>query len=235
MRALFTKEKRIKRLLSREEFLYGLLRSDFLYYLPIDSQSIVLDVGCGYGTHTFNMARVVAKVYGCDESDENISFCKKRALDEGVSNTEFIQSGIKNLPFPSNMFDAIAVYKTSGWSKSEWRENLSALHAFLKPEGVLYFGINSFLPLSFLKKKCARITRDAGFRKDLDIYIASPNYHLPRFLIPHEDTYALKFILTSMTAYRGIAGALVRLLVRLPGGVSLTRNFFHSYAIFVKK
>lgn len=235
MRTVSSKKKRIKRHpISREEFLHGLLRSDFLYYLPLNKKGVVLDVGCGWGTHAFNTARIAGMVYGCDPSEEKIRFCEKRRQKEEVKNVKFIQSKVEDLSFDQNIFDAILVHGLSTWS-SEQYSNLLHLYAFLKPGGTLYFGAESILGYIFLKKKYTQLLRETGFVNEPNFYIASPSYHLPRFLIPHQDTEALRFILISMTAYRGIAGALVRFFVRIPGGVSVLRNFFYSYAIFVKK
>jgi len=235
MRTLSPKEERIRHLLSREEFLYGLLRSDFLYYIPLDKNSTVLDVGCGWGTHSFNAARISGMVYGCDSSKEKITFCRERINEESVNNVEFLHSKVIDIQLKPATFDAILIHDLSLWSVEERYKNLQFLYGLLKPGGSLYFGTESTWGNAILRMKYKRMLHKAGFMKKPDFYIASPNYHLPRFLIPHRDTQALKFILISMTAYRGIIGSFVRFFVSIPGGVSILRDFFHSYAVFIKK
>lgn len=211
-----------------DELVFGLSRSDFLWYLPIDKESKVLDVGCGLGTHVFNMSGFADEVHGIDVSEERIEFCEARKQNEGFNNTHFLLSDVKDLTFTPSTFDAISVHGFTNMTV----ENLRRLRLLLKPDGMLYFGIDDRMNF---KKKYKKMLNDAGFGKKPNLYIASPSYHIPRFIIPVQDTQALKFILNSMTAYRGALGGLVRFFVKIPLLTPLFRNLFHSHAIFVKK
>ena len=177
----------MKRFLSEKEFIYGLLRSDFLYYLSLNVESKVLNIGCGLGTHVFNAARFAGEVYGCDSSGKNIAFCEERKKSGNVKNVHFLHSDIKSLPFSSNTFDAVLMHDG---------KNLSHVHALLKPGGVLYFGTAR----SSEREKYERALGAAGFEKNPEAYLAYPSRELPRFLIPIHDDYALKFVLNMMSA-----------------------------------
>jgi len=220
----------MKRDVIKEELVYGLLPSDFLYYLPINKESKVLDVGCGSGVHSFNIADFVSEVYGCDLSKEAVEFCEKRKKNENVKNVQFLNSDIESLHFKDNTFDAIILNTADDFKNGNKLENLRRIYSLLKPGGVLYFGNQGNL-----KKANKELLIEAGFRKSPSVYIAYPSHHLPRFLIPLPDTEALRFIINSMSAYRGLRGVLARILIKVPPILFLFRSFFLSRAIFVKK
>lgn len=222
------KAKDIISSLGMEEFVFGLSRSDFLYYLPVDKKSKILDVGCGLGTHSFNIAGFAGEVYGCDVSKKNIDFCESRRKDDDVKNIHFLNKSIRELVFPPNTFDSILIH-------GDIEKNLQYAHTLLKPDGVLYFGIENTFWSVFWKKKYERMLNCAGFNKTPDFYIAYPCYHIPRFLIPLQDTVALRFILNSMTAYKGVLGVLIRLFVKISLFTRVSKVFFHSHAVFIKK
>ena len=63
-----------------------------------------------------------------------------------------------------------------------------------------------------------------AYKIDGDVYIAYPSVALPRFLIPYKDKRAATFILTIMSGDSGFRGLLLRIVVRLPGGIALLRR-----------
>ncbi|USW49003.1 Putative Methyltransferase domain-containing protein [Septoria linicola] len=76
-------------------------------YLKPDSR--IIDVGCGIGSITFDLARRVPHGYvlGVDFSAGSIATAKARAKAAGLTNVEFIQGDAMDLPssIPSNSFD----------------------------------------------------------------------------------------------------------------------------------
>ena len=167
------------------------------------------------------------------ENDFLLSFNCEGSTVLDVRDNKEIVSRTKNLPSEKGTLDAVVIHElllVGGESAKALPRIL-----FLKERGTLYFGMQSFLPLFLLKWKLARMARSAGFAARPEIYIASPSFLVPRFLIPAEDKKALAFIITAMTAYRGMLGAFARVIVKIPGGIFLARSAFGSYSVFIKK
>ena len=151
--------REIIRALDCEEFIFGLSRSDFLYYLPLNKNSKVLDVGCGLGVHSFNAASRAGEVWGCDLSKKRVEFCEARKRSEGVENVNFLHSNIENLPFEPEAFDAIILNGVVEWfgeknknkdPRQDQLEDLRYLRQLLKTGGVLYVGIENRVAASYL-------------------------------------------------------------------------------------
>ena len=153
------KARELIRSLGREDFVFGMARSDFLYYIPLDKTSKVLDVGCGLGTHSFNASRFAGQVYGCDLSKKRVEFCEERKKDEKVQNINFLHSDVENLPFSPNTFDAILLNGVLEWlgeknknkdPRQDQIEDLAYLRKLLKPGSTLYVGIENRFAVSYL-------------------------------------------------------------------------------------
>lgn len=222
------KVREVSRLLRKEEIIFGLLPSDFLYYLPLNGQSKVLNVACGLGTHAFNISKFASEVHACDPSSKNISFCKERVKNEGYKNIQFFHSTIAEISFPPGTFDAIIVNDSARLLDYQ-RKNLHHIYKLLKQGGMLYFSTHTRFP-----KRLKRITRDIEFEKS-DFYIAHPSHFFPRFLIPINDFAALKFVINTISADKGVVGMLLRLAIKIPFVMRGMRLFFFEYAVFIKK
>jgi len=145
--------------IGREEFIFGGARSDFLFYIPLDKKSKVLDVGCGLGAHSFNAARLAGEVYGCDLSKKRVDFCEERRLSENIQNLRFIHSDIENLPFGDGTFDAIILNGVVEWlgeknknkdPRQDQIDGLRRARQLLKPGGMIYIGIENRFAASYL-------------------------------------------------------------------------------------
>lgn len=63
--------------------------------------------------------------------------------------------------------------------------------------------------------------RAAEAGTSIEVYAAYPSVALPRFLVPVRDTAAQRFVLTMMSADKGLVGVLLRVLLAMPGGTTL--------------
>jgi ubiquinone/menaquinone biosynthesis C-methylase UbiE len=145
--------------LGRTNFVFGKQRSDFLYYLHLSKQATCLDIGCGLGVHTFNIAPNVGQVHAIDLSRKRAEFCELRATMDHVSNVSVLHTDVMHLPFEDKYFDNILMNGVLEWvpemnlhadPRADQIEVLQKLKGLLKKEGRLYVGIENRIAFSYL-------------------------------------------------------------------------------------
>ena len=149
----FVREK-----LDRDTFIFGRGRTDFLYYLDLDKNSVCLDCGAGTGIHAFNLAREANEVHAFDLSLDRLELMQLRAAAEGVTNIKLYHSDFKTLPFKDGMFDAIAMNGVVEWlgvindhdnPRDDQVTVLRQMYKFMKTSGKLYIGIENRFAASY--------------------------------------------------------------------------------------
>lgn len=96
----------------------------------------VLDVGCGGGHVTFNVAPHVREVVAYDLSPEMLGVVATAARDRGLDNVETRQGVVEKLPFGDESFDVVL----SRYSAHHWHDltaGLGEAARVLKPGGVV--------------------------------------------------------------------------------------------------
>ena len=98
----------------------------------------VLDLGCGGGHVTFNVAPHVREVVAYDLSPEMLGVVARAARERGLSNVTTRQGFAESLPFDDASFDLVL----SRYSAHHWRDIDAALREtarVLKPGGIAAF------------------------------------------------------------------------------------------------
>jgi SAM-dependent methyltransferase len=107
-------------------------------FLALEPRSRVLDLACGMGRQTLELARRGHRVLGLDADDTALSAARQSARGEKL-NVHFLKNDIRLIPYRAE-FDAVVNFFTSfGYFPSE-RDDLKALEAVqksLKPGGRL--------------------------------------------------------------------------------------------------
>lgn len=114
----------------------------------------VLDCGCGPGTVTIGLARIVAPatVIAIDIDEEQLNIAYENAKKAGISNIEFKQASTLNLPFEDNTFDVVFSH--------------AVLHHLKHPA------------LALIEQK--RVVKDGGIIATRDPYHGHKNFIYPR-------------------------------------------------------
>ena len=96
-----------RRLEDQAKTLAELLHGDIIY--PPGSR--ILEAGCGIGAKTITLAvnSPEAKFLSIDISEESLQKARQAAGSKGLTNVEFRQADVFNLPFPDESFDHIFV------------------------------------------------------------------------------------------------------------------------------
>ncbi|MBX8517945.1 methyltransferase domain-containing protein [Pseudomonas cichorii] len=102
------------------------------------SNARVLDLGCGAGHVSFNVAPAVGEVVAYDLSQQMLDVVSAAAADKGLSNIRTVHGAAERLPFEDGEFDFVF----SRYSAHHWGDLALALREVrrvLKPGGVAAF------------------------------------------------------------------------------------------------
>ena len=77
----------------------------------------VLDVGCGPGTITIDVAQAVhpGEIFGIDPSEESITHANQIKRERQIQNVTFQIGNVRALGFQDNEFDVVYAYAVFGW------------------------------------------------------------------------------------------------------------------------
>ena len=102
------------------------------YFTPTD---MILDIGCGPGDITFEIARRTKFVYATDISEGMINSAKYRAVEQNISNAKFIRTNLIDKSFQALSFDVITAFNMLQYVTDK-QQLYSAIHEYLKPQGL---------------------------------------------------------------------------------------------------
>lgn len=105
--------------------------------LNLSSDSRVLDLCCGFGRHSIELARRGCRVTGIDFSPDLLSHAREAAEREGLD-IQWIQADMRDIPQPDDLYDGVATlfssYGVFGNDEDEARV-AKAVARVLKPGG----------------------------------------------------------------------------------------------------
>jgi SAM-dependent methyltransferase len=154
--------------------------------LAVDDSAIVLDLACGPGIYTREIARRIpgGQVVGLDISPPMLAYAAARASREGLRNVTWVHGDAMNLPFPDGSLDAASCCGALHLFPDPGRA-LSELHRVLKPGGRLVAavgrrgkGLSADLLAAVAKRSGIASWTDADFRARLgDAGFVDPRCH----------------------------------------------------------
>lgn len=114
-----------------------------LKHLDIQSDDVILDVGCGGGININRMASQAKKVYGVDYSIESVNLSRevnKEYINQGK--VEVLEGNVQALPFEDDTFDIVTAFETIYfWPDIE--KCFGEVKRVLKPGGIFLIGMES--------------------------------------------------------------------------------------------
>jgi SAM-dependent methyltransferase len=140
-------------------FISNLERANWYKLLNLAPESIVLDLGAGMGTIAQALAQHYARVYAVERVEERVQFMGVRFQQEPCKNVTVIRTDIDFLPFPDGAFDLIVLNGVLEWlpfSRKQDNPRISQLYylrllrKLLRPQGILYVGIENRFNYDFL-------------------------------------------------------------------------------------
>lgn len=114
-----------------------------LKHLDIQSDDVILDVGCGGGININRMAEKAKKVYGVDYSIESVKLSREvnsEYINQGK--VEVLEGNVQSLPFDDESFDIVTAFETIYfWPDIE--KCFGEVKRVLKPGGIFLIGMES--------------------------------------------------------------------------------------------
>lgn len=135
-------------------------RWPWIFLLPLNSESRILDLGAGWGNNSMGLARNCKEVYSMDTTYPYLKWIKAYAKNENVQNIIPVQGGdYPHLPFKNGYFDAVTMNGVLEWVGQSFQGDpyhsqmmlLKEVARVLKPAGCLYIGIENRLSYKYFK------------------------------------------------------------------------------------
>lgn len=134
-------------------------RASYLDLLPLNTDSMVLEIGCSMGQHTQELAPRCGKVFGIDVILEQALFTQVRCSQQGLQNVNVACGGDDGLlPYCSGVFDAVILNLVLEWCGARSSEPheivqqrlLGEICRVLRPGGKLFLSTKNRFSLTLL-------------------------------------------------------------------------------------
>ena len=102
-----------------------------LKVLRIPKNALILDLACGIGRHSIELAKRGYRVVGIDFKKEYVDYCKERAKKLSLRNVKFMQMDMRDLNFKNKFDFIINIFTSFGYFKTE-EENLRVLRKIVR-------------------------------------------------------------------------------------------------------
>lgn len=134
-------------------------RADWRYLLPLQADSTVLDLGCGWGAIAIALTKTYQKVVAMDPTWERLKFLSIRKKQQQIDNLYLVHGGTNlGFPFPNNYFNLISMIGVLEWlawgqdknPRQVQKNALKKIWHLLKKDGFLYIGIENRFGYNYL-------------------------------------------------------------------------------------
>ncbi len=141
-----------------------------LEFIPKNDEQTILDLGCGTGTLTAQLADLCSKVVGVDSSQNMIDKAKKQ-----FGNIEFLVCDALTLPFEEE-FDVVFSNAVFHWI-NDHNTLLKNIHKALKPQGLLVCEFGASGNIATIENAFIKVCQKLGYSYE------------PKFNFPTVETF----------------------------------------------
>jgi ubiquinone biosynthesis O-methyltransferase len=149
----------------------GLAKKSLFSLIDFKDGTSILDVGCGTGNYSMNLAQKGAKVFGVDYSEWMLRIAIRNAVEKGVC-IDHRHASLEELPYNDDSFDVVLCMNVLEFSENP-RKAVDEMFRVLKKDGQLIVGV--------LNQKSLW-----GFTQRLKKTFAKGAYYEARFFRPEE-------------------------------------------------
>lgn len=109
------------------------------------SPTLLLDLGCGTGSMTLELARRGYDMIGVDASEEMLSRAMERMYSEGRSGILFLQQDMRELELYGTVGAVVSTLDCLNYltGEGDLARVLSLVHNYLDPDGIFLFDVNT--------------------------------------------------------------------------------------------
>jgi SAM-dependent methyltransferase len=190
-------------------------RAQLRFLLPVDSDSRVLDLGCGWGGVALNLATCAGSVVAVDGNSSALRFVSARRKESSLDRLHSVQATADfSLPFADDVFDAVVLLsgpaeaQRSGKAAREAeRSVLEEARRVLRMGGHLLWGVSNRLGLSATPYQSRRqlrtcrgyiqCVREVGF-SEIQCHAALPSHQEPYFVLPIGRPSLVNYLIDSV-------------------------------------
>ncbi len=139
----------------------------------VNNESKILEVGCGTGIITFEVAGFVKEIEAIDLSEKMIQIAKEKQKQKGVNNINFQVGDAYDLEYPDKAFNVVLLFNTLHVFKSP--ENvIKEIHRILKQKGILITATDCYAEKTSFKTSLMhmleKLAKSLGIIKYLSFY-----------------------------------------------------------------
>ena len=171
------------------------IKPDHIYKMlsnkNLDLKGVGLDIGCCFGTSTFELSKKLTFVFGVDLSFSFILEARKIMHDKKSRNVEFIVADAMNLPFESKFFHTIVALNVI--DRLDFNKLIFSINCSIKKNGKLIL----IDPYHFVDDKGKDNFDSIQIRKKLEILgykINNEESYIPWIMKINERSYLFYFV-----------------------------------------
>jgi len=166
--------------------------------IQINSDDIILDIGCGGGQNVFNIAQQIkeGKIYGIDYSDISVKVSKKlnkKFIKSRI--VEIMKASVSSLPFFEDTFDLVTAFETY-YFWPDLINDLKGILKMLKPTGSLLLVNEAFkCENESLRKRNEKWSKLGNFpihtTQEIDQFLEEAGFSNIKIMIEENQEYFL--------------------------------------------
>jgi ubiquinone/menaquinone biosynthesis C-methylase UbiE len=136
-----------------------------------NSDSIVMEFGCGTGTTSLIHAPYVKEIFSYDYSPAMIEIANEKKEEKKITNVTFEVKAVEEIPFHNNTYDVVMAHSILHLTKNN-EQILKSAYQALKPGGYLVSSSGCIKEMNFLIQKIIPFMTSIGKAPEITKFTA---------------------------------------------------------------